>query len=184
MKSFYPQPRGRPRRAETEAMATIRKLQLSESDRVLGLALVREYTDATALELEVELESIRPLIPDYDEFPGRYHPHGAFLVAEVDGQAAGGVGISPLGDGRCEMNRLWVRPGYRDLGLGRELVRASLRQAAAQGFHGMALEVVPTRVKAVALYREFGFTDRDLFHEYEFPMIAMERDLRTIHDLV
>ncbi len=165
----------------TEPMVTIRKLDSSEADRLLGLTLVREYTDATALELEVELETILPHIPDYDEFPGRYHPLGAFLVAEVDGQPAGSVGVSSLGDGRCEMNRLWVRPGYRDLGLGRQLIRASLQQAADLGFHGMALEVVPTRVKAVALYRELGFTDRDLFHEYEFPMIAMERDLRTLH---
>lgn len=165
-------------------MANIRKLDHTPADHATGLALVREYTDATALELEVELDTILPHIPDYDEFPGRYHPHGAFLVAEVDGQPAGAVGISALGDGRCEMNRLWVRPGYRDLGLGRELIRASLKTAAALGFTGMALEVVPTRVKAVALYRELGFQDRELFHEYEFPMVAMERDLQTLHDLV
>jgi GNAT superfamily N-acetyltransferase len=129
--------------------------------------------------MEVDLEVLLPYIPDYDEFPGRYHPDGAFLVAEVDGAAAGAVGIAPIGGGRCEMNRLWVRPGFRDLGLGRDLISASLAWAARLGFWNMGLEVLPTREKAIALYRQLGFTECPPLHDYDFAMVAMARDLEV-----
>ena len=158
-------------------MATIRALDSTPSDHALGLALVREYTEATAAEMQVELSFLLQYIPDYDEFPGRYHPDGAFLVAEVDGDPAGAVGISPIGGGRCEMNRLWVRPAYRDLGLGRDLILASLAQAARLGFWNMGLEVLPTRERAIALYRHLGFSECPPLHDYEFPMVALSRDL-------
>jgi carbonic anhydrase len=158
-------------------MATIRQLDETPADHALGLALVREYIDATAVELGVPLEEILPFVPDYDEFPGRYHPDGAFLVAEVNGEPAGSVGIAPIGGGRCEMNRLWVRPGFRQLGLGRELVLASLAQASRLGYWNMALEVAISRTRAIELYRSLGFTECPLYHDFTFPMMAMSRDL-------
>lgn len=158
-------------------MPTIRALDSTPADHALGLAMVREYTEATATEMGVELEFLRRYIPDYDEFPGRYHPDGAFLVAEVDGEPAGGVGLAPIGGGRCEMNRLWVRPGYRELGLGRELALASLALAGRLGFWSMGLEVLPSRERAIALYRSLGFCDCPPLHDYEFPMVALCRDL-------
>lgn len=160
-------------------MATIRPLDSTPADHALGKQLVREYTEATAQEMGVPLETLLAYIPDYEEFPGRYHPDGAFLLAEVDGVAAGGVGISPIGGGRCEMNRLWIRPKFRDLGLGRELVQASLAHAVRLGFWWMGLEVLPSRERAVALYRRLGFTDCAPLHEYEFPMVALARELDT-----
>jgi len=158
-------------------MATIRQLDSNPADHALGLALVREYTQATATEMGVGLEVLLPFIPDYDDFPGRYHPDGAFLVAEVDGEPAGAVGIAPIGGGRCEMNRLWVRPGFRDLGLGRDLAVAGLVQAARLGFWNMGLEVLPTREKAIALYRSLGFVDGPPLHDFDFPMLSLSRDL-------
>ena len=158
-------------------MATIRPLDSTPADHALGLALVREYTEATAVEMEVPLQTLLQYIPDYEEFPGRYHPDGAFLLAEVDGEPAGGVGIAPAGGGRCEMNRLWIRPGFRDLGLGRELTQACLVHAARIGFWWMGLEVLPSREKAIALYRTLGFQNCEPLHEYEFPMVALAREL-------
>lgn len=158
-------------------MASIRQLDSTPADHALGLTLVREYTVATAAELDLPLAELLPYIPDYDEFPGRYHPDGAFLVAEVDGEPAGAVGIAPIGGGRCEMNRLWVRPAFRQLGLGRDLVQASLDRAARLGFWSMALEVACARQGAIALYRSLGFTDCPLYHDFPFPMLALCRDL-------
>lgn len=160
-------------------MSTIRALDSTPADHALGLALVREYTEATAAEMGVEVEFLLRYIPDYEEFPGRYHPDGAFLVAEVDGEAAGGVGVSPIGGGRCEMNRLWVRPAYRDMRLGRDLVAASMVHAARLGFSSMGLEVLPSRERAISLYRDLGFDECPPLHDYEFPMLALSRELEV-----
>lgn len=163
-------------------MATLRQLDSTPSDHALGLALIREYTEATAVEMAMPLERLLPYIPDYAEFPGRFHPAGAFLVVEVDGEPAGGVGIVPSGGGRCEMKCLWIRPSFRDLGLGRELVLASLGTATRLGFLEMVLEVLASRQKAISLYQDLGFQECSLIHEYEFPMLALCYSLEGTDD--
>jgi hypothetical protein len=36
---------------------------------------------------------------------------------------------------------------------------------------------VPHRIRAIALYRSFGFRDAEPIHEYPFDMLAFARDL-------
>ena len=155
----------------------IRQLGPEPQDIELGRALVQEYTDATALEMEVDVAELLPFIPDYHEFPGRYKLRGSFLLAEVDGAPAGCVGIALVDDEICEMNRLWIRPAFRGLGLGRELIKACIIEARGLGFSNLVLEVLPSREKAISLYRQLGFVDRPQVHDYGFEMAALEMDV-------
>jgi ribosomal protein S18 acetylase RimI-like enzyme len=154
----------------------IRELTDAPADVAVGLELVREYVIATAAETGHDVELILPIIPELHDFAGWYLRRGAFLIAETDG-IAGGVGVTPRTDGLCEMNRLWIRPGFRRIGLARTLCEASLDAARALGFRRMALDVVPERTAAIALYRSLGFTDSPPIHEYPFAMIPLARDL-------
>jgi carbonic anhydrase len=120
---------------------------------------------------------ILTLIPELHDFAGRYLNGGAFLVADVDGNPAGCVGVTPGADGTCEMNRLWIRPGSRRAGLGRALCEASLDAARDLGFRRMALDVVPERTQALTLYRGLGFVETPPVHEYPFAMVFLARDL-------
>ena len=100
------------------------------------------------------------------------------MVATVDGAVAGCVGITPLGDGVCEMNRLWVRESvpYR---WARPPARGRHRwtKRAALGFTRMLLDVIPVRTGAIALYESLGFVEVPPTHEYAFPMVFFGRDL-------
>jgi ribosomal protein S18 acetylase RimI-like enzyme len=107
----------------------------------------------------MDLDVVVPLVPDLQDFAGRYLRGGAYLVAEVDHAVAGAVGITPGRDGGCEMNRLWIRQAFRRAGLARRLCEASLETARNLGFVRMALDVVPERTAAIALYRSLGFTE-------------------------
>ena len=104
---------------------------------------------ATAIEQagpgeDPNLEAILPHIPDWDDFAGRFlRSGGAFVVATVDGAVAGCVGVTPIADGVCEMNRLWVRGPFRAGGLGRRLAVASMDAARRLGFTRMLLDVIP-----------------------------------------
>jgi putative acetyltransferase len=144
---------------------------------------VREYVVATAEEQAgpgetADLARILPHIPDWDDFAGRFlRSGGAFVVATVDDDVAGCVGVTPIGDGVCEMNRLWVRRTYRTVGLGRRLAIASMDEARRLGFERMILDVLPSRTGAIALYRSLGFVEVPPEHEYAFPMIFLGRDL-------
>jgi ribosomal protein S18 acetylase RimI-like enzyme len=161
----------------------VRALDLDdEHDVALGRALVEEYVVFTADEArdkgmyEVDLPTLYRIIPDLHDFAGRYRS-GAYLATTRDDEIAGGVGIARADDGTCEMNRLWLRPGQRGTGLGRELVAACLDHARALGFGRMVLDVAPYRTGAIALYNAFGFTASAPIHEYPFDMLALARDL-------
>jgi ribosomal protein S18 acetylase RimI-like enzyme len=75
------------------------------------------------------------------------------------------------------MNRLWIRPAARRSGLGRALCEASMETARDLGFRRMALDVVPGRTNAIALYRSLGFVETAPAHVYPFAMVFLARVL-------
>jgi ribosomal protein S18 acetylase RimI-like enzyme len=167
----------RRQRRRRHLTAAIRALANTPEDVALGSELVREYVVATAEETGMNLDDVVPLVPDLHDFAGRYLDGGAYLVAQVDRSVAGSVGITPGSDKLCEMNRLWVRPPYRRAGVARQLCEASLHTARTLGFRRMALDVVPQRTAAIALYRALGFAETPPLHDYPFRMVFLGRDL-------
>ncbi|MEQ8584403.1 MAG: GNAT family N-acetyltransferase [Thalassobaculaceae bacterium] len=151
---------------------------LTERDRADFAALVREYVDWLAVDLgyqdlEAELAALDRV----------YAAPGTILVArDRAGAVLGGVAVKPLpalGDGVCEMKRLYVRQAGRGLGLGGRLARSALVAAREAGFGTMVLDTMPSRMgSAVAMYAKLGFVTRSAY--YDTPIaetIFLERSL-------
>jgi ribosomal protein S18 acetylase RimI-like enzyme len=155
----------------------VRALRATPDDIALGMTLVREYVVATAEETGIDVDVVLQLVPELRDFAGHYLARGAYVVGDVGEVTAAGVGVTPGADGLCEMNRLWVRPAFRRSGHARALCEASLDTARSLGFTRMALDVVPQRTGAIALYRSLGFADCEPLHDYPFPMVCLARDL-------
>src|SRR5690349_4154966 len=69
------------------------------------IALVDRYFDEGAFDAELA------------GLPGKYaQPKGRLLIAYKDGEAAGCVALRDLGDGICEMKRMFVPPAFRGSG--------------------------------------------------------------------
>ncbi len=116
--------------------------------------------------------------------PGGYAPpDGDLWFVRAEGAVAGVVGLRPFGadgrrDGLCEMKRLWVRPAYRGLGLGRRLAERTILAARAAGYRRMHLDTLQRMTEARALYRDLGF--REITGEVADPhpeLIYMALDL-------
>jgi GNAT superfamily N-acetyltransferase len=93
--------------------------------------------------------------------PGDYAPpEGCLLLAEYKIQLAGCVALHKLEPDVCEMKRLYLRPQFRNQGLGRVLAERIIAEARQIGYHRMRLDTVePVMKDAVAMYRKLGFKE-------------------------
>ncbi len=94
-------------------------------------------------------------------------PRGSRKVAEphfLEGsEVAGCVAMRQLRDvdhaNACEMKRLYVRPAYRRLGLGRRLAQAVIDLATQAGHSAMLLDTLDEMESARELYASLGFQE-------------------------
>ena len=122
--------------------------------------LMRNYARWTEIDLcfqnfEEELAAL----------PGKYSaPEGGLWLAEIDGAISpvGVVAVRALTDSACELKRLWVEPGAKGTGIGRELTRTAIAFARDAGYAEMKLDTLKNRMPAaIALYRSLGFVDAE-----------------------
>lgn len=138
---------------------------------------VRLCTPSTS----VEFDAVRSLFHDYakslnvdlcfqgfelelEGLPGEYAPpRGALWLAMSGSAVAGCCALRPLDaadyPNACEMKRLFVRPAFRDLGVGRLLAEATLDSAKHSGYDCVLLDTLDDMESARALYEELGFEE-------------------------
>lgn len=135
---------------------------------------------AARVALADDVEVVRELFREYAAALG---DHAAYLVGfeqEVVGLPAGYdfvlvaelggcVAVRDLGDGVCEMKRLYVRPAARGTGTGRALVVAAIERARDRGFTVMRLDTLPTMAEAASLYRSVGFVEVERYNDNPAP---------------
>ena len=127
----------------------------SDTDLLAARNLFVEY----AVNLGVDL-CFQGFQEELDGLPGAYSAPDGRLLLVIDGdRAAGCVAIRKLGEGICEMKRLYVKPGNRGQGLGRRLAEAVIAEAGTIGYKKMRLDSLTSLKEAATLYRSLGFVE-------------------------
>ncbi len=141
----------------------------SEAELEVTRQLLREYADGLGLDLcfqgfEAELSGL----------PGDYaEPRGALRLAIVGGKVAGCCALRALESAdypdACEMKRLFVRPAFRGLGLGRMLAESVMEAALVAGYRHVLLDTLEDMEAARALYEGLGFVEIAPYYHNPIP---------------
>jgi GNAT superfamily N-acetyltransferase len=133
-------------------MLKIFPVETGEDLEIVRTLLV-EYVDSLGFDLVFQNfeEELRNL-------PGEYAaPEGCLLLAKYQDQPAGCIALRKLSDGICEGKRLYVRPQFRGLKIGRRLVEAIIAEARRIGYTRMRGDTLASMKTAQALYASLGF---------------------------
>ena len=149
----------------------------SHSDLDQARELFKEYEASLGISL-----CFQNFADELANLPGDYAPpRGRLLLARECDQLVGCIALRPVGPTTCEMKRLFVRPEYRDRGLGRVLVEAIIEEARKMGYTNLRLDTIADRMdRAVALYKSIGFVEISPYRNNPVDSATfMELDLLT-----
>jgi len=132
-------------------------MEVVEARSDKDLATLRELFAEYARAIEVDL-CFQSFDQELAELPGHYAPpDGRLFLAFEGAPPAGCVALRKIGDGICEMKRLYVRPAFRGQGLGRALANAVINAPRHVGYERMRLDTLASMKAAIRLYESLGF---------------------------
>lgn len=89
-----------------------------------------------------------------------------FFIVRYEGEPAGCGGLKLCGTEYGEIKRMYVRPAYRGLGLGKAMLHHLAEYAQERQVRVLRLETGIYQIEAIGLYARSGFQRRSPFGEY------------------
>ncbi len=104
-------------------------------------------------------------------------PHGAFLVARLDGRPVGCGAVRRLDARTAEIKRMWIDPAARGRGVGRRLLAALEDVARSLGCATVRLDTSAHLTEAIALYRSAGYVEIPAYNDNVYAAHWLEKPL-------
>jgi GNAT superfamily N-acetyltransferase len=142
----------------------------------LATQLLRHYFDELVLRLPEDFDLDRMLAAPPEELEP---PHGAFLVARVDGRPVGCGAVRKLDEATGEVKRMWIDPNVRGHGVGRGLLVALEEVASDLGCQRVRLDTSSYLTEALALYQSCGYQEIAAYNDNPYAAYWFEKWFAT-----
>ncbi len=119
-----------------------------------AVKLFKEYVSQLGIDLEFQNfnKEIRNISVEYAR------PNGVIIIAYINKkEPIGCVGIRKFEETICELKRMYLKIEYRELGIGKALLREAIKKGKELGYYKIRLDTLPSMLKAIDLYRNKGF---------------------------
>lgn len=137
----------------------------TDSDYVFAKRVANDYI--SWLNMDLTFQNVEK---EFSEFQTMYgHPGGAYLLAFVDDDVAGGVGLRRWEAGVCEMKRLYVYDRFKGKGIGKALCEELIKEAKRIGYASMRLDTIDRLATAIRLYKSLGFIEIEKYRDNPDP---------------
>ena len=126
---------------------------ISDDHYDVATALFKEYALAIGIDLsfqqfEMELAGIRTMYSP---------PQGGIILCRNEGGYNGCVAVRKIDEDTGELKRMFVKPAFQGLGIGRKLLEEALVLAAECNYSFLRLDTLAPMESAIHLYVEKGF---------------------------
>lgn len=139
--------------------------------------LFAEYTDMLGIDL-----TFQDYEKEIDTLPAKYAlPKGRLYIALYDNAPVGCIALRPVDEKYCEMKRLFVKPPFRGLKIGKLLIDTVIAEAKRMQYEYMVLDTLTSLDRALFLYKSLGFCEFEpYYHNPIQGVVYLRLDLRTI----
>lgn len=133
--------------------------QASESQLPI-IRQIAEQTWPTTYHQIISTEQIEWMLEwmyNLTELTQQYHAGTLFFIATQKHSPVGMASLSPVKDGICKLNKLYVLPNIQKTGAGKQLLHTAVQAALQQKATYLQLQVNRAN-PAVGFYQKQGFT--------------------------
>ena len=147
----------------------INELQLNDA-----VNLFNEY--ANSLNISLDFQNFTEELNIINSMYGS--PTGCLLLVYEQEEAVACAAYRKIGDGICELKRMYIKPNYRRKGIGQKLVDLLCEKAKQNGYYLMRLDTLDSMLPALHLYWSNGFKDiAAYYHNPNDGVVYMEKQL-------
>jgi len=156
-------------------MLRIKRITEEGGELEIIRSLFREYEKE--LDENICFQSFEAELEDPLEKYGE--PAGDLILAYWDEEVAGCIAMTPMKEeGVCEMKRLYVKPGFRNKKIGRQLSEMLIELARSKNYTTMRLDTLQKLEPAIKLYHSLGFKNISAYYHNPLPgVVYMEKQL-------
>lgn len=133
-----------------------------QEDYLAAIELFKEYVASLDFDLSFQ---------NFDEeltmMPMMYgSQNGKLFLVQSGGNYVGCAGLRRIENNTtCELKRMYIKPAYRQLGVGKAIMRLAIDNARAMGYKVMKLDTIGYKMPlAVKLYKSFGFKETTAYN--------------------